>query len=66
MRKVEYRVTNADGKEFYTASYSKVIADGCRLEEICLIPVDERTEKQKERAKEHIRKVEEKLRAKRG
>lgn len=66
MRKVVYKVIGADGKEFNTTKYSETIAEGCRLEEINLIPIDERTEKQKERVKEHIRKVEEKLREKRA
>lgn len=66
MRKVVYRVTGADGKEFHTTKYSETTAEGCRLEEVNLIPIDERTEKQKKQAEEHIRKVEEKLRAKRA
>lgn len=47
MRKVMYRVKGADGKEFHTASYFEATADGCKLEETYLVPIDERTDEEK-------------------
>lgn len=66
MRKVNYRVKRADGTEFHTTSYNKATERGNRIEETYFTEVDERTEKQKKQAKEHARKMQEVLKAKRA
>ena len=66
MRRVNYRVRRADGTEFHTTSYRDAIVDSNRIEEIYLTKIDERTEKQKERAKAHARQIQEILKAKRA
>lgn len=64
MRRVNYRVKRADGTEFHTTSYIEANQDGNRIEETYLTTIDERTEEQKEKDREHARKVTEKLRNK--
>ena len=65
MRKIMYKVKESNGNIFDTASYPKAIEKG-RIVETYFITIDERTEKEKEYAKEHVRKVREALRKKRG
>jgi len=62
MRKMMYKVIGVDGKEFETASFSKATANGCKIKETFFIPIDERTEKEKEAARAHARKIWEKKR----
>ena len=66
MRRVNYRVRKADGAEFHTTNYKEATNDGNRIEETYFTEIDERTEKQKERARAHARKIQEILKAKRG
>ena len=66
MRLINYRVRKADGTEFHTTSYKKATEGGNRIEETYLTEIDERTEEQKEKAREHARKVQEILKAKRA
>lgn len=66
MRKVNYRVRKADGTEFHTTNYSEATNGGNRIEETYFTEIDERTTKQKERARDHARKIQEILKAKRG
>ena len=65
MRKVMYKAINAEGKEFETAIYSEATGKGCYIKETFLIPIDEKTPKQKKAEKEHARKVREKFQEKR-
>ena len=66
MRLVNYRVRKADGTEFHTTSYKEATEGGNRIEETYLTKIDERTEEQKEKAREHARKIQEILKAKRA
>ena len=66
MRKVMYKAINAEGKEFETAIYSKATMAGCHIKETILVPIDEKTPKQKEAEKEHARKARAKLQRKRA
>lgn len=66
MRTVNYRVRKADGTEFHTTNYREAInGDNC-IKETYLTEIDERTEKQKERARARVQKIQEILKAKRG
>ena len=65
MRRVNYRVRNADGTEFHTTSYREATNGGNRIEEPYLTEIDERTGEQKGRAKAHARKIQEILKTKR-
>ena len=64
MRRVNYRVKRADGTEFHTTSYIEANQDGNRIEGTYLTTIDERTEEQMEKDREHARKVAEELRNK--
>lgn len=66
MRLVNYRVRKADGTEFHTTSYKEATEGGNRIEKTYLTEIDERTEEQKEKAREHARKAQEILKAKRA
>ena len=66
MRRVNYRVRTADGTEFHTTNYREATNGGNRIEETYFTEIDERTEKQKERAKKHAEKIHEILKVKRG
>ena len=59
MRKLMYSVRRADGTIFETAKYFETISENCEVIKTYLVPIDERTEKEKERAREHVRKARE-------
>lgn len=40
MRKLMYRVRRADGTEFHTPSYAEAKAEGNRIKETYLVPVE--------------------------
>ena len=67
MRKVFYKVKANNGTEFQTTDYSVADANGNKIVETFLETVDERTPEEKAKAREHARKVREKiLQRKRG
>ena len=64
-RKVMYKVMGMNGT-FNTADYGKATADGCKILETYLVPIDERTEKEKENQRLHVQKAQEKREERRG
>ena len=66
MRRVNYRVRKADGTEFYTTNYKEATDCGNYIKETYLTEINEKTEKQKERARIRAWRIQEILEAKRG
>ena len=66
MRKIAYKVENADKKVFETKNYDVATARGNRIEKIILTTADEMTEAEKEKAAVHARKIQEILKRKRA
>jgi hypothetical protein len=65
MRKVNYRVRKTDGTKFLTTSRSEATNSDNHIEQTYFTEIDERTEKQKEQARAHARKIQEILKTKR-
>lgn len=59
MRKLNYEVKKADGSTFHTASYTLAKQSGNRIVNTYLTWVDEQTEEEKEKNREHAKKVRE-------
>lgn len=68
MRLMNYMVKRADGSIFHTTSYEEAIEGGNRIQKSYLTEysLNPRTEEQEKATEEHIRKVDEFLRTKRG
>ncbi len=66
MRKLQYKVRNSNGQEFITSDYEVAASADNRILETFLETVDTRTDTEKEWNYNHMLKIREHLKAKRG
>lgn len=66
MRKLMYKVRDNKGEVLHTSSYTQATENGCKILDTYLVPVDERTSKEKDAARVHAHKVQAKMMEKRA
>ena len=59
MRKVNYQARKKDGTVFFTTCYKEATQDA-RIEKTFFTPIEEVTEREKARMREHVQKIREK------